>query len=423
MESKFHAFMFPWFAFGHMIPFLHLANKLAEKGHRVTFLLPKKAQKQMEHHNLFPDSIVFHPLTIPHVDGLPAGAETTSDISLSLDNLLSEAFDLTQDQVEAVVCYLKPDIIFFDFAHWIPELAKEHKIKSVSYMIVSATALAHINDPGVPFGVPPPGYPSTKVLLGENDAHALATMSIFYERLYHQLTTGFNNCDVIALRTCNEMEGKSSKPLEERWSHFLSKFPPGSVVFCALGSQIVLEKDQFQELCLGMEMTGLPFLVALKPPRGSSTIQEVLPEGFEERVKGRGVVWEGWVQQPLILSHPSVGCFVNHCGPGTIWESLMTDCQLVLIPFLSDQMLFTRLMTKEFEVAVEVSREKTGWFSKESLSDTIKSVMDKESDLGKLVSSNHTKLKEVLFSPGLLDGYVDNFVEALADLINVKKHA
>ncbi|XP_023637295.1 UDP-glycosyltransferase 79B8 isoform X3 [Capsella rubella] len=295
MESKFHAFMFPWFAFGHMIPFLHLANKLAEKGHRVTFLLPKKAQKQMEHHNLFPDSIVFHPLTIPHVDGLPAGAETTSDISLSLDNLLSEAFDLTQDQVEAVVCYLKPDIIFFDFAHWIPELAKEHKIKSVSYMIVSATALAHINDPGVPFGVPPPGYPSTKVLLGENDAHALATMSIFYERLYHQLTTGFNNCDVIALRTCNEMEG--------------------------------------------------------------------------------------------------------------------------------DQMLFTRLMTKEFEVAVEVSREKTGWFSKESLSDTIKSVMDKESDLGKLVSSNHTKLKEVLFSPGLLDGYVDNFVEALADLINVKKHA
>ncbi|XP_023637093.1 UDP-glycosyltransferase 79B8 [Capsella rubella] len=421
MESKFHAFMFPWFAFGHMIPFLHLANKLAEKGHRVTLLLPKKAQKQLEHHNLFPDSIVFHPLTIPPVNGLPAGAETTSDISISMGKFLSEALNLTRDQVEAAVRALRPDIIFFDFAHWIPELAEEHMIKSVSYMIVSATDIAHTLVPGGALGVPPPGYPSSKVLFRENDAHTLVTLSIFYERLYHRITTGFKSCDVIALRTCKEMED-TSKPLEERWSQFLSKYPPGSVVFCALGSQIVLEKDQFQELCLGMEMTGLPFLVALKPPRGSSTIQEGLPEGFEERVKGRGVVWGGWVQQPLILSHPSVGCFVNHCGPGAIWECLMSNCQMVLIPFLSDQVLFTRLMTEEFEVAVEVSREKTGWFSKESLSDAIKSVMDKDSDIGKLVRSNHAKLKEVLVSPGLLDGYVDNLVEALVDLINVKKH-
>ncbi|KAG7552507.1 UDP-glucuronosyl/UDP-glucosyltransferase [Arabidopsis thaliana x Arabidopsis arenosa] len=164
-----------------------------------------------------------------------------------------------------------------------------------------------------------------------------------------------------------------------------------------------------------MELTGLPFLVAVKPPRGSTTVQEGLPEGFEERVKGRGVVWGGWVQQPLILSHPSIGCFVNHCGPGTIWEALVSDCQMVLIPFLSDQVLFTRLMTEEFEVSLEVYREKTGWFSKESLSNAIKSVMDKDSDLGKLVRSNHTKLKEILVSPGLLTGYVDNFVEALQE--------
>ncbi|XP_020878279.1 UDP-glycosyltransferase 79B7 [Arabidopsis lyrata subsp. lyrata] len=360
MKRKFHAFMFPWFAFGHMIPFLHLANKLAEKGHRVTFLLPKKAQKQLEHHNLFPDSIVFHPLTIPPVNGLPAGAETTSDIPISMDNFLSEALDLTRDQVEAAVRALRPDMIFFDFAQWVPEMAKEHMIKSVSYIIVCATTIAHTHVPGGKLGVPPSSYPSSKVFFRENDAHALATLSIFYKRLYHQITTGLKNCDVIAMRTCKEIE-------------------------------------------------------AVKPPRGSSTVQEGLPQGFEERVKGRGVVWGGWVQQPLILSHPSIGCFVNHCGPGTIWESLVSDCQMVLIPFLSDQVLFTRLMTEEFEVSVEVYREKTGWFSKESLSNAIKSVMDKDSDLGKLVRSNHTKLKEILVSPGLLTGYVDNFVEALQE--------
>lgn len=81
MGSKFHAFMYPYFALGHMIPYLHLANKLAEKGHRITFLLPKKAQKQLESLNLFPNSIVFHPLTLPLVEGLPVGAETASDLS------------------------------------------------------------------------------------------------------------------------------------------------------------------------------------------------------------------------------------------------------------------------------------------------------------------------------------------------------
>ncbi|KAJ0044713.1 hypothetical protein Pint_04647 [Pistacia integerrima] len=67
--------MFPWFAIGHMTPFLHLSNKLAEKGHAITFLLPPRAQKHLQHFNLHPNLITFHPLTIPHVDGLPPGAE------------------------------------------------------------------------------------------------------------------------------------------------------------------------------------------------------------------------------------------------------------------------------------------------------------------------------------------------------------
>lgn len=120
-----------------------------------------------------------------------------------------------------------------------------------------------------------------------------------------------------------------------------------------------MENDQFQELCLGMELTGLPFLIAVKPPRGTSTIQEVLPEGFEESVKGRGVVLGGWVQQPLILSHPSVGCFVSHCGQGSMWESLVSDCQIVLVPQLAEQIINPGLMSEGLEVSVEVAREET----------------------------------------------------------------
>ncbi|KAL0682164.1 hypothetical protein Bca4012_049011 [Brassica carinata] len=442
MVQKFHAFMFPWFAFGHMIPYLHLANKLAEKGHRVTFLLPKKAQKQSEHHNLFSDNILFHLLTIPPVAGLPAGAETASDIPISLGNFLFAAMDLTRDQVTAAVHALRPDLILFDFAYWVPEMAREHRVKSVVYNGVSTTNIAHNHVPGSELGVPPPGYPSAKVVYRAHDAHPLSSLSIYYERLYHRITTGLMSCDIISMRTCEEVEDEfcdyiarqyqrkvlltgpmlpeldKSKPLEDQWSSWLTGFRQGSVVFCALGSQITLEKDQFQELCLEMELTGLPFLVAVTPPKGAKTIQEALPEGFEERVKDRGVVWGEWVQQPLILAHPSVGCFVSHCGFGSMWESLMSDCQIVLLPLLNDQILTTRLMTEELEVSVEVPREETGWFSKESLSAAIISVMDEDSELGYLVRRNHAKLKESLVSPGLLTGYTDKFVEALQDLVN-----
>ncbi|KAK9085423.1 hypothetical protein Sjap_025834 [Stephania japonica] len=59
----------------------------------------------------------------------------------------------------------------------------------------------------------------------------------------------------------------------------------GKCGVCAFGSECRPEKDQFQELILGLELTGLPFLVALKPPIGVETIDEALPDGFKERVK------------------------------------------------------------------------------------------------------------------------------------------
>ena len=46
---------------------------------------------------------------------------------------------------------------------------------------------------------------------------------------------------------------------------------------------------------LGLELSGWPFLAALKPPSGAESTEEALPEGIEERVQGRGIVHGGWV--------------------------------------------------------------------------------------------------------------------------------
>nr|POF22470.1 udp-glycosyltransferase 79b3 [Quercus suber] len=156
--------------------------------------------------------------------------------------------------------------------------------------------------------------------------------------------------------------------LDEKWTNWLCNFEQGVVVYCAYGSQHTLKKEQFQELLLGFELCGQPFLVALSTPDGSATIEEALPEGSEERVKGRGWVYRGWVPQKLILEHPSIGCFVTHFGYGSMWESLLNDYQIVCVPHIFDQIVNARFMVEELK-------------------------------------HNHAKLKEVITSQGMQERY------------------
>ncbi|KAK6270053.1 hypothetical protein POUND7_007158 [Theobroma cacao] len=424
-SSRLHVAMFPWFAFGHFIPYLHLSNKLAEKGHKVSFLLPKGAQPKLEQLNQYPNLLQFFPLVVSHVDGMPPGAETASDVPQPLHSLLAIAFDQTRDQVEAILRAIKADVVFHDMGHWIPALAHQIGIKSIYYAAVSAAANAHLaKEVSKEMTVEelievPPGYPSSKVRFKAEEAAIVTTLpEIFGIGLSFQdrIITAMKDSDVIAFRTYREIEGPfcdyiaqhSGKPvmltgpslpetnatqLEDKWANWLSNFEPSSVVFWQ------------------------PFLVALTPPDGCITIEEALPEGFHERIQGRGLVYGGWVPQELLLSHSSVGCFVNHCGYGTMWESLLSDCQIVLIPRLGDQILNTRLMVEELEVAVEVQKGENREISKENLSKAIKMVMDKDNEIAGLLKRNHAKLKNILSNRDLQEEYINNFIEGLQDLV------
>ncbi|XVF78673.1 hypothetical protein PTKIN_Ptkin14bG0154400 [Pterospermum kingtungense] len=447
--SKLHIAMFPWFAHGHFIPYLHLSNKLAEKGHRISFLLPKEVQPKLEQISQYPNLIRFFPLVVSH-DSLPPGAVITVGVPMGLQKYLGIAFDQTRDQAESILRVDKPDMIFYDFGHWIPALARQFGIKPIYYSVASSMShgLFHkkvSKEMSVEeFIEVPPGYPSSKVRIkAEEVAELLHLAEDFGSGLSFQdrITTCAKESDVLAFRTYREIEGpycdyvaqhfgkpvmlsgpcfpeSQTKPLEEKWVNWLSKFEPSSVVFCSFGSQSILQKEEFQELLLGFELSGLPFLVALAPPQGYLTVEDAFPEGFQERVQGRGLVYGGWVPQELLLKHPSIGCFVSHCGYGSMWEVLLSDCQLVLIPQVGDQIINTRLMVEELKVAVEVERGKNRQISKDSLTKAIKVVMDKENELAGFLKRNHAKLKKVLSNPDLQEEYINNFIQGLQDLIN-----
>ncbi|GMI72301.1 UDP-glycosyltransferase 79B6 [Hibiscus trionum] len=454
-DKTFHIAMYPWFALGHITPFVHMANKLAERGHKISFFLPAKTLSKVEAFNLHQHLITFVPITVPHVDGLPVGAETTNDVPFPLHPRLMTAMDLTEPDIEASLRELKPQFVFFDFTCWLPALTRKLGIKSVFYCITSSGTIGYLLSParkilergltGADLLEPPEGFPSSSIKLHAHEARALAAVTTmeygsgisFVERHLKS----FSECDAIGFKTCKEIEGPYCEyigrqfeksvlyagpvvpeppklALEEQWEKLLSKFKAKTLIFCALGSECVLKKDQFQELVLGLELTGLPFLAALKPPMGAKTMESALPEGFEKRVKGRGSVHVGWVPQQLILNHPSVGCFVTHCGSGSLAEAMVNDCQLVLLPHVGDQIINARLMVRDLRIGVEVEKsEEDGVFTKDDVHKAVKSAMDDESELGKETRANHAKWKGFLLAPGLENSYINDFVMKLNALV------
>ncbi|KAF8411003.1 hypothetical protein HHK36_003542 [Tetracentron sinense] len=453
--TTFHVAMYPWFAMGHITPFLQISNRLAERGHRVSFLLPTNTQPRLKNLNLYPDLIQFIPVTVPHVDGLPPGTETTGDVPFSLYPLLMEALDHTEKDIELVLRDLKPDIVFYDFAHWIPALTRRLGIKSLHYCVISSATIAYLLSPArkltevqlceADLMQPPPGFPTSAIKLHAHEARGLTAITImecgntvpFHERQMMALSQS----DALGYRMFYEIDGQYSdylgsqlgKPvllsgqvvpelptsvLEEKWAKWLGGFQADSVLYCAFGSEGILKKDQFQELLLGLELTGLPFIVATKPPSGAKTIEEALPEGFKERIQGRGVVHGGWVQQQLILGHPSVGCFVTNCGYGSLLEGLVSKCQLVLLALLGDQFIHGRMMSSDLKVGVEVEKgEEDGLFTKESVCMAVKSAMEEDSEVGREIGSRRKARIKLVSEPGYM---VDNrTVEMGEDLTGV----
>ena len=141
-----HIVVFPWLAFGHMIPFLELTNRLARCGHAITFVsTPRNAPRLRAVSPGLSSNVRIVSLDLPAVDGLPEGAESTADVPPEKVGLLKKAFDGLVAPFAALVADAcaaaagsgaaaagfsrKPDWIILDFTHnWIWPIAEEHEV-------------------------------------------------------------------------------------------------------------------------------------------------------------------------------------------------------------------------------------------------------------------------------------------------------
>ncbi|XP_076887366.1 UDP-glycosyltransferase 79A2-like [Bidens hawaiensis] len=453
-NKELHLVMFPFFAFGHISPFVQLSNKLSSfPGIKISFLAASTSVRRIET-MLNPTVTTVIPLTLPHVDSLPKGVENTFDTSPATVELLKVALDLMQPQIKTLLTNLKPNFVFFDFAQWwMPEMASELGIKTVYFSVFLSAASAFVTSWFTHDTSAPPTIEELKKRAAGN-----LTLNTFQARdfiyifmsfhgtlsVFDRLMKCFNGCDAILFKSCREMEGpyidyvsnqvkkpvlligpvvpeSNSSELEETWANWLSQFPAKSVIYCSFGSETFLTDEQIRELAFGLELTGLPFFLVLNFPAnldGSAELKRTLPEGFLVRVKGKGIVHSGWVQQRQILEHESVGCYVFHAGFSSVIEGLVNDCQLVMIPLKGDQFCNSKLIASEWKAGVEVNRrDEDGYYGKEDVFEAVKSVMmETEEEPAKSIRENHKKWKEYLQNGEIHHKYIADFVENLKAL-------
>lgn len=441
--KKLHIAMFPWLAFGHIIPFLDLSKFFVKKGHKVSFIsTPRNIDRLPELPPEYASSIALVKLPLPQVDGLvPPNAEATMDISNDDIPYLKKAYDGLQPELTLFLKESNPDWIIHDFApYWLPSVAEKIGIRKAFYSIVNAWFLGYIRRIDGPdlrtkpedFTVAPDWVPfETKVAYKLYESHWV--VGIYKENVSgisdaNRSALTIKGTDAVIVRQCNEFEGQWLKLLEDLYHKSvipMGLMPPeknpnvellvsvkewldtqrkGSVVYVALGSEVTLSENELSELALGLELSGVPFFWALrKLPSNTNPIDD----GFEERVKGRGIVWKTWAPQLKILSHESVGGFLTHCGWSSCIEGLMFGHPLIMLPFLVDQGLNARVL-EDKRVGVEIPRdEQTGSYTRNSVAESVRTVMVENND-GKGLREKAKEMSKIFGDKELHEGYLED---------------
>ncbi|CAN4097841.1 unnamed protein product [Withania somnifera] len=145
---------------------------------------------------------------------------------------------------------------------------------------------------------------------------------------------------------------------------FLDKQDANSVIFVSFGTTTTLSQEQVNELALGLEQSNHKFIWVVREADDERLDKEnncegkdgkiVLPEGFEERVEGRGMVVRNWAPQLEILEHPSIGGFMSHCGWNSCIESISMGVPIASWPIHVDQPYNTVFTTNVLRIGLSV---------------------------------------------------------------------
>ncbi|TJX50887.1 hypothetical protein E8P77_26845 [Soehngenia saccharolytica] len=181
---------------------------------------------------------------------------------------------------------------------------------------------------------------------------------------------------------------------------WLDQQPQSSVVFVSFGSGAFMSRKQIAEVAHGLESSGHRFLWVVRGeqkfitlnPNQDVNLSELLPDGFLSRTEGRGFVVLNWAPQIPIISHPSVGGFLSHCGWNSTLESICYGVPMICWPLFAEQRLNRFMLVNHDKVGIDVKMERDGFVGRAEVERVVRALMEGEE--GVEVRENMSILKE-----------------------------
>ncbi|XVE85680.1 hypothetical protein DITRI_Ditri17bG0110400 [Diplodiscus trichospermus] len=402
-SRKPHILVFPYPAQGHMLPLLDLTHQLALRGLTITILVtPKNLPFLSSLLSSHPSSITPLILPFPSHPLIPPGIENVKDLGHTGNFPIMAALGRLQDPlINWFNSQPNPPIAILSdfFLGWTEHLATRLKIPRITFFpsgaflasvlgylwnntekfkSLSEVEFSHL--PGSPI-FREEQLPSSFRFYkrSDPDCEFLKDGMIANGKSWACVFNSFDALESKHVQCCKTHVGHdrvfavgpvslrghdvssrgnsgSDADLNDRVLAWLDGCPNRSVVYVCFGSQKLLGKEQMQALANGLEKSGVPFIWVVKP--GTTQQQDdgygVIPDGFEERVVGRGLVIKGWAPQVLILGHKALGGFLSHCGWNSVLEGIVGGVMILAWPMEADQFVNARLLVDEMGVGVRV---------------------------------------------------------------------
>ncbi|KAH7557709.1 hypothetical protein JRO89_XS11G0206600 [Xanthoceras sorbifolium] len=178
---------------------------------------------------------------------------------------------------------------------------------------------------------------------------------------------------------------------------WLDSQPSQSVVFLCFGSLGLFSVDQLKEIAIGLERSGQRFLWVVRnpPSHGNQSVaisaqpnpdlDSLLPNGFLDRTKERGLVVKNWAPQVDVLNHDSVGGFVTDCRWNSVLEGVCAGIPMVAWPLYAEQRFNRTMMVEEIRIALPMVESENGLVSSTEVEKRVRELMDSAAEEGNLI--------------------------------------
>ncbi|KAL3754036.1 hypothetical protein ACJRO7_001302 [Eucalyptus globulus] len=417
--QELHFLLIPLMSQSHLLPFTDMAKRLAEHGVSVTVVMtPLNALRYkyvLDHSRA--SGLVVHFLTLPFPckeAGLPEGCENID--SLPSSDLVTAFFDASNMLQEPISKHLeamedKPSCIITDICFpWTTDVALKFGLPRIafhttscftllcSHSITRSKVMERVKGDDEPFVVP--GLPDKVEFTKAQMPQMMKDGPDALENLLVKLKAAELSADGVLVNSFEELEknyvkgyqkvvkklwcigplslspavgsakldrGNNSSIDPNQCQDWLDSKDPNSVLYVCFGSLCHVSAPQLVELALGLEASRRCFMWVIRKGDPTQELEKWLLEyGFEDKTAGRALIIRGWAPQVMILSHPSVGGFVTHCGWNSTLEAVSAGVPMITWPMFAEQFYNEKQIAEVLRIGVSIGvRRPVEWVEEE----------------------------------------------------------